>query len=181
MKPNTRSRLKQSLVLAAGLSCSATVLASASYDSARVLSASPVYETVTVEVPQEQCYNEEVPVRDTRHRRGSLTPTIVGAVIGGAIGNAVGHKKRNRQVGTAVGALLGGSIGADIGRQNRRGGEVVRYRTERVCEVTHELRHEQEVVGYDVRYAYAGGTYHTRMPYHPGDTLRVRVRVTPAE
>ena len=173
----TKSRLGlSSALLAFGLgSVSAQA---AQYDEAQVLSAEPIYRTVTHTVPRETCYDEEVPY--TQRPRAGVTSTLVGAVIGGALGNAVGHKKRNKQVGTAVGALLGGSIGADISR-HRRGNEVVRYRTERVCEVVEDVREEEQLTGYRVRYAYLGNEYSTRTRQHPGDTLRVRVRVTPAE
>jgi uncharacterized protein YcfJ len=36
------------------------------------------------------------------------------------------------------------------------------------------------LLGYDVRYVYAGQTYETRMDRDPGKSLRVRVAVNPA-
>jgi len=122
-----------------------------------------------------------VAYRHAPEHRASATGPILGAIIGGALGNAVGHKKRNKQVGTVVGAVLGGSIGADIARQNRHyRGAPVEYRTEQVCETVSEYRSEQQLTGYDVRYRYAGQTYQTRMPRDPGDSIRVRVHVSPA-
>ena len=153
-----------------------TVQAS-TYDHAQVVSAEPVYETIRREVPVQACRQEEVAYR-SKGRRSSTGP-ILGAIIGGAIGNAVGHDKRNKQVGTVVGAVLGGSIGADISRRQRSG--PVEYRTEEVCDTRYEVQSEERIAGYDVRYIYAGTTYQTRMPRDPGDTLRVRVRVSPAE
>lgn len=149
------------------------------YEEAPVTAVDPVYEAYTVSVPVEQCHEAEVAYHEPS-RRHSATPTILGAVIGGALGNAVGSGKRNKQVGAVVGAVLGGSIGKDIGR-NHRHGERVRYRTEEVCEVTRETREEERFVGYDVSYVYAGTTYKTRMRKDPGEFIRVRVRVTPAE
>ena len=174
---------KKTIALAAGALMSTSAMAASSYDEAEVLSADPVYRTVTHVVPREQCHEEEVAYHEPAYGRRSATPTILGAVIGGALGNALGHKKRNRQVGTAVGAVLGGSIGRDIGRRHAeaRAGDVVRYRTERVCRVVEDVRKSEELVGYDVSYAYAGGVYHTQTRHHPGDTLRVKVRVRPAE
>ena len=150
------------------------------YEQAQVLDATPVYETVTQRVPVEQCAVQRVAYRADSGRR-SVTAPILGAIIGGAIGNAVGHEKRNRQVGTAVGALLGGSIGADIARHRRSHGERVTYRNEEVCEIVDEVREEERLAGYDVRYTYGGQVYQSRMPRDPGETLRVRVRVSPAE
>jgi len=150
------------------------------YEEAEVLSAEPIYQTVSYLVPAERCHEEEVAYQDAPRGR-SATPTILGAVIGGAIGHAVGHQKRNKQVGTAVGALLGGSIGRDIGRRRATYDGVVRYQTERVCQTVEEVREQEELSGYDVAYRYGGQVYRTRTRHHPGETLRVSVRVDPAE
>ena len=157
-------------------------MAGTSYDKAKVIGVDPVYETVSYQVPVEQCRLAEVPVSydEPYMRPRSYTGPIVGAIIGGALGNAVGHNKTNKKVGTAVGAILGGSIGRDI--SNRRvnyGPQRVSYRTQEVCETVHETREETELLGYDVSYRYAGETFVTRMDHDPGKFLRVRVQVTP--
>ena len=158
------------------------VLGATTYERARVVGVSPVYETVSYDVPMEQCREEQVRYVEPRHHRASATPTIVGAIIGGALGHAVGHHKRNKQVGTAVGALLGGSIGRDIGRRHRGYDHgQVRYRTEQVCNVVSEIREEERLAGYDVSYVYGGETYSTRMSRDPGEYIRVRVSVSPAQ
>ena len=163
------------LLAASLLLASASVLAQTEYGWAPVTSVAPVYESVTVVEPREECRDERVAYREGR---GSATPSILGAIIGGALGNAVGHKKRNKQVGVAVGALLGGSIGADIGRRHRTYNPVS-YGTQRRCHVVEQTRREQRLSGYDVTYEYGGTTYRTRMQRDPGDSVRVRVRVTP--
>ncbi|MDH3644616.1 MAG: glycine zipper 2TM domain-containing protein [Gammaproteobacteria bacterium] len=150
------------------------------YDRAKVVAVEPLYETVTYDVPREQCYVERAPSRyEGRHGRSATAP-IVGAIIGGALGNAVGHKKRNKQVGTVVGAILGGSIGADIRRRNHGNYQHVSYRDQQVCRVVSDTREEERLLGYRVTYRYAGETYTTRMDRDPGPSLRVRVRVSPA-
>ena len=153
----------------------ASVWAGTEYDWAEVTSVSPVYETVTLVEPYEECRETRVPHSG---RRASATPPILGAIIGGALGNAVGHKKRNKQVGAVVGALLGGSIGADIARSNS-GPTSVSYRTATRCHVVEQTRREDRLAGYDVTYEYNGTTYRTRMQRDPGDSVRVRVRVVP--
>ncbi|MEM1432445.1 MAG: glycine zipper 2TM domain-containing protein [Pseudomonadota bacterium] len=151
---------------------------------ARVVNVEPLYEQIEVAVPREVCRQENVALepRYRRHGHRSATGPLLGAVIGGAIGNAVGSKKRNKQVGVAVGALLGGSIGADIARQRRaeRAGDYpVRYRRETVCTVENDYRIEEQLNGYRVTYRYAGQTYETYTDYEPGDTIPVRVSITP--
>lgn len=159
------------------LSVAATAQANVSYEQAPVVDVEPMYETVSYSVPTQVCRDEEVAVRS--RQRGSVVAPVLGAVIGGAIGNAVGHKKRNKQVGTAVGAVLGGTIGADISRRQARYGEQVRYRTERVCHTEQELREEERQIGYRVSYLYGGQTFRTTTDQHPGDSIRVRVAVSP--
>ena len=50
---------------------------------ARVLSATPIYETVRIPSSREVCWDEEVSYR----QRHSPTSTLIGGVIGGAIGH----------------------------------------------------------------------------------------------
>ena len=162
-------------VMTAGMAQAAT-----SYERAPVTNVIPVYETVRFSVPVEQCREETVAYRND-HGRRSATGPILGAVIGGALGNALGNKKKNKQVGAVVGAVLGGSVGADISRRHRNAhGDEVRYRTEEVCTTHREEREEERLAGYDVSYVYGGQSYTTRMKRDPGESIRVRVRVTPA-
>ena len=150
----------------------ASAAAVADYQWAEVVDVEPVYETVRRVEPVEACREEQV-----RHGSGghSATPPILGAIIGAALGNAVGHKKVNKRIGAVAGAILGGSIGADIGRSSRPGG----YRVETVCDRFEEVHEEERFAGYHVRYQYNGAVYATRMRNHPGERIRVRVRVTP--
>lgn len=173
-------RASRALAVLAGSALLPACVMANHYDEAEVLSAEPIYRTVAYSVPAERCHDEEIAYQDAPRGR-SATPTILGAVIGGAIGHAVGHEKRNKQVGTAVGALLGGTIGNDIGRRRAAYDGAVRYRTERVCQTVDEVREQEELAGYDVAYRYGGQVYHTQTQHHPGDTLRVNVRVDPAE
>src|SRR5690606_39869425 len=98
------------LALAAGASHARAI-----YEHAPVLESTPVYRSVHVSVPREECWMEEVVRYEDRGHNRSATPGILGAVIGGALGNAVGHNKSNKRVGAVVGAVVGGSVGRDIG------------------------------------------------------------------
>ena len=165
---------------------------------AKVVDSTPIYETVNYSVPREVCRLERTAYDgyrddyrndydDRRGRRVSRTPPIVGAIIGGALGNAVGNGRKNRRIGTAVGAILGGSIGADVARRNSRNrttdgysSRQPAYTTQRVCRVEEDYRSEEQVVGYQVTYAYAGETYRTTLPEDPGPYLDIHVQITPA-
>ena len=161
----------------------AVALADVEYHDVPVLDVEPIMTAVEVVEPQERCWFEKAHA-SPRIRRGepSATTPLLGALIGGAVGNAVGHNKRNKQIGAIVGAVIGGSIGHDISRHDRaRAGSVRRIRTvqREVCEVVDRTSVEQRITGYMVTYRYAGETYRARMTRRPGESIRVRVRVTP--
>ena len=169
--------------LAAGItlifSMAASTLAMAeravSYDYGTVIDAEPIVKHIRVSTPREECWDEEVSYTDRRNSGG--LSTVIGAVVGGAIGNAVGHKKRNKQVGAVLGAVLGGTIGNTIGKSRRQGRTYTE--TEEVCKVYTDYREEERIVGYNVRYRYNNDTYTTRTDRDPGDTIKLRVAVTP--
>lgn len=148
------------------------------YGYADVLRVDPVYEYYRVSAPREECYNERV----VRHEPGGGDPTggtILGAIIGGVVGNQIGSGS-GRRAATAAGAVIGGTVGHNVDRNN--GGPGRTYEgAERRCRVVEEPREEQRIAGYDVEYRYRGEVYMSRLDYDPGDRLRVRVSVTPAE
>jgi len=144
------------------------------YDYATVIDAEPIVKTIRVSTPREECWEEEVVYRDSYRDDG--VGTVVGGVLGGAIGNAVGHKKTNKQVGTVVGAVLGATLGSAMSR-DARGPD--RYGTEEVCRVYHDYTEEDRIVGYRVRYRYNNQTFTTRTSTDPGDTIKIRLAVSP--
>ena len=113
--------------------------------------------------------------RPEHHDNGA--GAVVGGVIGGALGNAVGHKKRNKQVGAVVGAVLGATVGHAVANQNR--GERVTRDVEEVCEVYRDSHSEERVVGYRVTYRYNNSEYVTRTSELPGETLKLRIAISP--
>ena len=142
---------------------------------ADVLRVDPIYTYERVARPERECHDEEVTHREDR--RGNNTgATVLGAIIGGALGNQVG-KGDGRKAATIAGAVVGGAIGNS---QARRDDE--HYTTnERRCREVDGGYEERRVSGYDVEYRYRGETYMSRLNYDPGERIRVRVSVTPAE
>lgn len=174
-------------------------------DVAQVTSVSPILEQSRSQ-PRQECWNEPAPrygnnngTYDDRYNNGQYSNgqvrgnnvggTVLGAIIGGALGNQAG-KGDGRKAATVAGAVIGGAIGNGVARNNDRyndqrygqqgygqqGGTVQRCRT-----VSDNYQSEPEVVGYDVTYRYAGQTYRTTTPYHPGKTIRVAVSVRPED
>ena len=142
---------------------------------ADVLRVDPVYDNVVNNRPREECYDTDVDRRyDTRGNNAG--GTVLGAIVGGALGNQVG-KGDGRKAATIAGALIGGAIGNDQARRDDR------YYTDSQtrCRTISERSSERRIIGYDVQYRYRGDVYISQLDYDPGERMRVRVNVTPAE
>ena len=145
-------------------------------DYAEVVHVEPIYRTVQISTPREECWDQPV----TRYRQSyghgrSYTPAILGGIAGGVIGNQFGGGTGNTLL-TVAGVLLGGSIGNDHARHYTSQPYTT---TERRCEVSHSYHQEERLDGYRVEYRYQGRLYTTRMDQRPGDRLRVSIQVAP--
>ena len=160
------------------------------WDTARVVNVDPILAPGEPSYRQ-QCWQE--PVRyvsrergygDRRHGGvGPATNTVLGGIVGAAIGRQFGDGD-GRRAATVAGALIGGAIANDRSRPRYDDGygrtyerETVRY--EQRCQTVADGRSEDRVVGYRVAYDYNGHVYTPETPYHPGESIRVRVDVVP--
>lgn len=141
-----------------------------SYAYAQVLHVAPAYQDVRVPRQVERCEHYERVERSPPRGAGG---TVLGAIIGGAIGNQIGSGS-GRRAATVAGAIAGGAIGHEAGRENRTVDQ-------QHCFVDEEFVIESQQVGYDVEYRYRGEVFMSRLDRHPGDRLRIRVAVSPAE
>ncbi|SFN19577.1 glycine zipper 2TM domain-containing protein [Dokdonella immobilis] len=141
---------------------------------ADVLRVDPVYDEVVSTRPREECYDTEVERRDSRGNNGA--GTVIGAIVGGALGNQVG-KGDGRKAATVAGALIGGAIGNNAARRDDR----YYAEPETRCRTVSERYSERRIVGYDVQYRYRGDVFMSHLDYDPGERMRVRVSVAPAE
>ena len=155
------------------------------YDYARVVDVQPLTRRVRVTTPQRECWNEtrydqQPYYGPSRERAGG---TLLGAAIGAVIGHQIGHG-RGRDAATVAGAVVGGAIGRDQAERRaiaRGNGPPPREYTVERCEVRYDDRWEERTDGYRVTYVYNGRRGVTELPYRPGDRIRVRVDVSPAE
>ncbi|HEY0684903.1 MAG TPA: glycine zipper 2TM domain-containing protein [Steroidobacter sp.] len=152
---------------------------SAEYDYAPVTHVEPIVRQVRVETPTRECYDD---VRYVESRPDISDPgvggrTLVGAIIGGVVGHQFGHG-RSQDAATVAGATIGAAVG--YGAAARRSASVREEIVQR-CETRYEKRYEERVDGYRVTYEYHGREYTTRLPYDPGERIRVRVAVAVAE
>jgi uncharacterized protein YcfJ len=139
------------------------------YGYAQVMRVDPVYRLVSDGRSGPRC--------DRRHRGDGGDPrggAVLGAIIGGALGNQAG-KGDGRKAATVAGAVIGGTIGYQVDKNN---GSDPQRRVECTASGYYETR---ELMGYDVEYQYKGERYVSRLPYDPGNRMRVRVSVVPED
>ncbi len=144
----------------------------AHYGWADVLRVDPVYGVTQTAVPRQQCYDQQVVHED---RGNSTAGTILGAVVGGVLGSTIGRGE-GRRAATVVGAVAGGAVGNHV---SDHGGSYETTQTR--CREISMVSQQRQIMGYDVEYRYRGEVYESRLSYDPGERLRVRVSVTPAD
>jgi uncharacterized protein YcfJ len=144
------------------------------YDYAKVIDVQPLTTRVRVSTPQQECWDE------TRYENvhepmpnNVAGGTLLGAVIGAAIGNQIGSG-HGRHVATAGGAVINAAIRHNTAPPPRE------YTVQR-CATNYHDEYQERVDGYRVTYVYHGRRQVTEMPNRPGDRIRVRVDVSPAE
>ena len=151
----------------------------AKYDYARVISAEPIVRYVTVSTPVRECYEDVEYYRVERDRPNVGASTLFGAVVGGVIGHQFGSGRGN-DAATVAGTLVGAAIANDAAKRRYPARDLEYSRPVERCRTTYQEREEERIDGYRVVYRYNGQRYSTRMPYDPGNEIRVRVDVQPA-
>jgi uncharacterized protein YcfJ len=153
------------------------------YDYAKVVDVEPLTTRVRVSTPQRECWDE------TRYDRGSqygghgpqvAGTTLLGAAIGAVIGHQIGDGQ-GRKAATAGGAVIGAAIGHQQGMRRYGAVSPPQPYTVQRCETRYHDEYQERVDGYRVTYVYHGRRQVTQLPYRPGDRIRVRVDVSPAE
>ncbi len=152
---------------------------------ADVVDVEPVINERVEVVPVERCreYRDSRRIRRDRYERveddrihePAPWRSIVGGLIGGLVGNQFGGGN-GKKAFTIAGAIAGASIAQHRGARNtgRRDKSPVRR-----CEIEHERRAVEDLVGYDVTYRYHGREFTKRTKRHPGNRIRVNVEMSP--
>jgi uncharacterized protein YcfJ len=164
--------------LAVAGACASTLaaaqpLAQSFPDSARVLSATPIYDRVSE--PRQVCSTEY----QTRAEAPSEPSAPVGAIAGGVIGGLIGHQfgsGRGNTAATIGGAVAGAAVGSQYDRGSQTHAEPSTREVQR-CETVGEAR--DVIRGYSVVYDYRGHQFTTELPYDPGQRLDVAVTIAP--
>ena len=147
-------------------------------DRARVEDVQPQYEVV--QAPRQECSSQLVqdapqPVAGSP----GLAGTVIGGVAGGILGHQVGRGNGNTAA-TAAGAIVGAIAGNSIQRGMQQP-QYVQAPPREVQNCHTVMDQQQRLVGYRVTYDYRGNRYTTVMREQPGNSLPVRVSLTPLE
>ena len=155
-------------------------------DNARVRSAEPQYENVSV--PRNECSSRWVEERrdwNASERRGDQDHQYGGAILGGLAGGVIGHQiggGSGKDAATALGVVLGAVAGDHVANDGRRDpyghrAPEISQREVQSCRTVYDT--QTRITGYRVAYEYRGQNYTTFMHSNPGSFLPVRVTVDP--
>lgn len=141
------------------------------YSYAHVLHVVPVYQELQVAETTEIC---DRPDPAAQARPAPAGHTTLGDLIGGVIGLGNAHgRERSAASGTAT------ALGAPEDALGQRGtGDTPEGDG---CRQVETLVAERQLVAYDVEYRYRDEVFVSRLRHDPGDRLRLRVAVAPAE
>jgi uncharacterized protein YcfJ len=146
------------------------------YVYARVVDVDPVVRYVTVDRPEQRCWNETV--RQPAPPFGIAGQTAAGGIIGATIGHILGHGS-SRDALTVAGAAAGAAIAHENAVRNGATIETREAVVQRCEAVSHPVT-EQRIDGYRVTYVVDGRRYQMHTDYPPGDRVQVALDVHPA-
>lgn len=158
------------------------------YDTADVVHVEPIKKIFEVREPERECWEEEAHLRSGGVYRRESSPyhaagVITGGIIGGVVGNQFGSGSGN-VAATVAGSILGATIGHGVMEEETHvyyEDNLVRYQPKtRRCQTYHHRYEEERIVGYRVTYSYRGHEFKTRTSRRPGDTMKVKVKLTPS-
>lgn len=149
-------------------------------DYARVEHVQPLVRQVRVSTPRRECWQEQVRYEERPGFFQANTGLILGGLAGGLLGGQIGHGQ-GRKIATIGGSILGAGVGYDYQYRHNPPQSRERVAYEDRCRTIEDSHTEERVEGYDVAYRYNGQLFHTRLPYDPGNRIRVGVDVRPLE
>ena len=140
---------------------------------ATVVGVTPVSEQVNH--PTQQCWTETQQITQAAPAPHSPLGAIIGGVAGGLLGSTIGHGN-GRIAAAAVGAGVGAITGDVVANQNSANTVTTTVPVQRCRQID---SFEAVVTGYQVTFEYDGQRFSSRLPYNPGNQLRINVTVTP--
>ena len=147
--------MRKTHITASVLSLTGLVALAQPYETATVISATPI----VTQVPHTVCTPTVVAVPEPSSGAGA----VMGAIAGGVVGNAFGQGAGNAAA-TALGIVGGAMLGERLEGQSGSGTHTVQQCTEQWIQVS----------AYQVEYELNGRRYTTQMNQAPGQTLMIQ-------
>lgn len=141
---------------------------------AKVVSASPIYETVNH--PTQECWTENQQTTQYVPQPYNPAGALIGGLAGGLIGSTVGQGT-GKVAAAAGGAVLGAITGDRLANQYAAASSYTASTPVQRCKQFDN--YVTVASGYSVTYEYEGQLFKTTLPYKPGNELRVNVAVSP--
>lgn len=120
-------------------------------DYIKVERSKAMHKQVTKRIPYQECWDEQVPVRE-RYKRHSDYDNTLGSLIGGVAGGILGHQVgggSGKTAATVGGAIIGTLVGHNLShRDYRHDNDVVTYRTKRQCVTRYKESTEEKFIGF---------------------------------
>ncbi|MET3130443.1 uncharacterized protein YcfJ [Oxalobacteraceae bacterium GrIS 1.11] len=144
-------------------------------DFGRVVRTTPQVEQVNH--PRQECRTEYVQTQQQPQQR-SMGGSVIGGIAGALLGNQVGGGN-GRTAATAAGAIAGAITGDRIDNNGNNNGGGTQEQAVKQCRTVDHW--ESRNNGFEVTYDYRGRNYTSMMSYDPGQRVRLRVSVEPAQ
>lgn len=102
----------------------------------------PNYSTITKNIPQQECWDEQVAVQN-----GGGGNDVIGGLVGAAIGGALGSQI-GKGSGKTAATIGGAAIGTMMGQGANRAPSTTSYQTVRKCDTRYTTQTENVLSGY---------------------------------
>jgi uncharacterized protein YcfJ len=137
---------------------------------ATVINVSPVTETVSH--PSQRCWTEYQ--QQAQPHSYNYGGAIFGGIVGGLLGSLIGEGN-----GKVAAAAVSAGVGAIAGDRLANRYPYDTYASVPVQRCEQVSGTQTQATAYMVTYEYDGQRFMARLPYHPGNQLRVNVSVSP--
>lgn len=137
-----------------------------SYAYADVLRANPTYDIIRTTEQREECVELPAPAADAAAADDAVADAASTAVAVDLATNGNGSDNGEGAVTLVANQLSD----VDVASPARRD-----------CRMVEAVREDRRISGYDVEYRYKGQLYMSSMDHDPGNKLRIRVTVAPAD
>jgi len=137
--------IKMRAIISAFLLSSIVLNASAFtlHEESKVIITTPVYKTITIKTPYEECWEEKIQV--IQEKSTNTLGQLIGGITGGILGNQIGGGN-GKTVATIGGAVAGTVVGNNLSKNTQSN---TSYETVKKCITKYNTEVEERLIGYN--------------------------------